>query len=176
MKGYFRLVRYILLAAFIVGALIDLVYIILNSSNLAKIGQSWMIALLIFLFILCLILGPSLGLLFLKVADLMDNQEAMDYQNTNNEEKVFKTNETSENSMTDSKQTNSIKKYENDNVCVSHGVIRFKNSSYNIKYISNINNEGEKVTFDFYSKKIEINCTTKEEAENLYKLLIEQSK
>ena len=66
MAKYFKIVGGLLLLSFIVGAIMDLAYLFTNISYLTRSHQEYLIALFIIVFVMCLFLGPALGLLFVS--------------------------------------------------------------------------------------------------------------
>ena len=175
MKTYFKFIGYLTLALWLVGLIAYIMYFAniamvttykvanqsISTGGLNRVGYFYYIIMLI----LYIIVGPSLGLLFIShagqlkknvvVNKLVEHDEIMKEEIQKHEE---------------------IKKQENITKAVAYRIegnnIYVDGRIMNIRYITNVKIDGEKVTFNFYSRTIDVDCKDEEKASILYNRLL----
>ena len=172
MTKYFRGIGILTIISFIIGAIADFVLIISIDTNFATKFT------LIVVFIILLLVGPSIGLLFLSHADSLEKQDAiMDYLHDlhfDKQNKVFdmsqKENVKVEKNEPIKKEVREELKTESsvDKIEINGDIITVDNSSYNIQFISSPSVDGSNLIFKFYNRTITISCENQNQANKLY--------
>lgn len=93
MAKYFRIVGWILLIGFIVGAVIDLISFLANVAIWSKSNQEYLIVICLISFILCLFFGPAFGLLFISYGNHIEETNASVVEKTKTIKSVNKNKE-----------------------------------------------------------------------------------
>ena len=176
MKTYFKFIGYLTLALWLVGLIAYIMYFAkiarvttydvggnnkITTGGLDAAGYFYYIIMLI----LYIIVGPSLGLLFISHAGQLEKNVV-----------VNKLVEHDEIMQEEIQKHEEIKKQENIAKAVAYRIegnnIYVDGRIMNIRYITNVKIDGEKVTFNFYSRTIDVDCKDEEKASILYNRLL----
>lgn len=174
MKNYFRFIGVLCIIGFIIGAIVDMFYI------------RDIVTFLIF--IACLIVGPSVGLLFISHAKVLESMESLSkpYTITTltsshspssdlSSEPDGETIPPSSSSSSESSYLYKQRWFCNYSVMIVDEYLQMGGKTFDLYLTSDVSVFGKEVKFRFFKKLIKIECDSSEEASELFGIIMSYS-